>query len=104
MQIVTTNLVAASKMHEKDYKNNLVNIDLSNSKSRGKGRIPKANDKQGSTILFTGQYVEGDVRIRRAIFRKFVKLFKCNKFHKKYTINGRHFKDALLQYTQLDYF
>jgi hypothetical protein len=63
-------------------------INLHNSKSRGKGRIPKPNDKKGNTVLLTSKYVEGDIRLRRAIFRKIVKLFKCDKFHKNFIING----------------
>lgn len=46
-------------------------------------------------VLETAEIVEGDIRMKRAIFRKIVKLFKVEKFNQSCKLNGVTFIEDL---------
>jgi len=48
-------------------------------------------------VLETAEIVEGDIRMKRAIFRKIVKLFKVEKFNRSCQLNGTTFIEELKQ-------
>lgn len=61
-------------------------------KVRGRGCKPTKNSGQ---VLMTHDLVEGDIRMKRAIFRKAVKVFKKNVIHQNFKINEMTFQDCL---------
>ena len=48
-----------------------------------------------AVLLMTHDLVEGDIRMKRAIFRKAVKVFKKNVMHQDFKINEMTFQDCL---------